>query len=191
MRLQEFDTSDLLKLSEDITGDGPQVSFVPETKSTLKRPPKHGVCLWWSDRQPSWIHPDDVEMADVMVPGNRVFHRKECENFADRELGFSQFEYGDMKFRALPAIWLELKSAGYELGDFVQVKSQYGKRERMVATISEIKWSTLHQRIEYVLAAGGRTSTRPFTADEFQPAIRLDSHLNPRQLKLAGKSRLA
>jgi len=86
----KYDTSDLLKLSEDITGDGPQVSFVPQTPSTLKRPPKHGVCLWWSDRQPSWIHPDDVEKADVMIPGDRVFRRDECENFADRELGFSQ-----------------------------------------------------------------------------------------------------
>ena len=190
MVAEKFDTSNMLVLSEDITGDGPQVSFVPENKSTLKRPPKHGVCLWWSDRQPSWIHPDDVEMADEAVPGNRVFRRSECENFADRELGFSQFEYGDMKFRALPAIWLELKSAGYELGDFVQIKSQYGKRESMVATISEINWNRLHRRIEYVLTAGGRTSPRPFTSDEFQPAIRLESHLDSRQLELASKSRL-
>ena len=186
----EYDTSDLLKLSEDITGDGPQASFVPETPSTLKRPPKHGVCLWWSDRQPSWIHPDDVELADAMVPGDRVFRRDECENFADRELGFSQFEYGDMKFRALPGIWLELKTAGYELGDFVQVKSQYGKRESIVATISEIKWNRLHQRVEYVLNAGKRTSSRPYTADEFQPAIRLESHLSPRQIELASDSRV-
>ncbi len=190
MRPKEFDTSDLLKLSQDITGNGPQVSFVPQTKSTLKRPPKHGVCLWWSDRQPSWIHPEDEEMADAMVPGDRVFRRDECENYSDRELGYSQFEYGDMKFRALPAIWLELKTAGYELGDFVQIKSQYGKRESMVATISEIKWNRLHRRIEYVLTAGGRTTSRPFTADEFQPAIRLESHLNARQLALASESRL-
>lgn len=190
MRTETFDTSDLLKLSQDITGDGPQVSFVQHPESTLKPPPRYGVCLWWSDRQPSWIHPDDVEAADEAVPGDRVFRRDECENFADRQLGYSQFEYGEMKFRALPAIWLELKSAGYELGDFVQIKSQYGKRESMVATISEIKWNRRHRRIEYVLKAGGRTSPKPFTADEFQPAVRLESHLNARQLELASKSRL-
>jgi len=179
-----------IQLAEDLTGDGPQVSFVPKVKSTLKRESKLGVCLWWSDEQPFFLHPDDEEVARRLVPGRRVLRRSECENFADRELGYSLFEYGDLKFRALPAIWMELKGDGFELGDFVQVKSQNGKRHPVVATICEIKWNPNKRKIEYELSINDWTSGHIYCADELQPAPRLDSYLSPRELEMSAKSRL-
>ena len=179
-----------IQLAEDVTGDGPQISYVPIVKSTLKRESKLGVCLWWSDQQPCFLHPDDAEVAQQLVPSRRVLRRSECENFADRELGYSLFQYGELSFRALPAIWMEVTGDGYEIGDFVQVKSQHGKRHPMVATICEISWNPTKRIIEYELAPNDRSSGHIYAADELQPATRLESHLKERELKLQAKSRL-
>ena len=174
-----------LRLTEEVTGDQPQVSFVPASESQLKRESKFGVCLWWSDEKPFWLHPEDVEIAKSFVPGNRVLRRSECQNFADRELGYSVFQYGESEFRALPAIWLEISGDGYELNDLVQVKSQYGRLDPVIATICEIKWNQNRRKIEYHLSVNGRQVSRVFEANEIQPAIRLNSHLNHRELRLS------
>ncbi len=109
----------------------------PPRRKFLKREARYGVFLWWSDQTPSWVHPDDREIVDRLVPGNRVFRKEECENYADRELGFSQLIYGEVRFRALPSIWLEVTHEGYELNDFVEVKSRFGKLRPRIATIRE------------------------------------------------------
>ena len=48
-----------------------------------------------------FVHPDDQELVDRLVPGNRVFKKEECPNFADRKLGYSQLSYGDQVFRSI------------------------------------------------------------------------------------------
>ena len=180
-----------IRLSEDITGDLPQVSFVPAIESELKLEVKHGVCQWWSEEEPFFIHPEDVETARDFVPGNKVLRREECTNFADRELGYTTFSYGDLRFRALPLIWLEVLSDGFELDDLVQVKSQHGKRDRVIGRICDIKWNRLKRITEYFIAVNEQPSDRVYNADELQPVTQLDGHLNERQLKLAAKSAIS
>ena len=87
----------------DKGGVGPLVHR--EGEVTLRRPAQYGVCLWWSDEQPCFVHPDDQETVERLVPGNRVFKKEECVDFADRKLGYSRLSYGDQVFRALPTIW--------------------------------------------------------------------------------------
>ena len=180
-----------IQLSEDITGEFPQPNLIPEVDSELKREIKHGVCQWWSEDEPFFIHPEDEEVARQFVPGNRILRRQECESYADRKLGYSTFSYGEITFRALPLIWLEIKTDGFEIDDLVQVKSQFGKRDPLIGKIAEIQWNRLKRRTDYFIAVNGQVSSRVYTAEELQPAPQLDGHFNERQMKLAARSRLA
>lgn len=160
-------------------------------RTALRREIKYGVFLWWSDQTPSWVHPDDRQVVEHLVPGNRVFRREECENYADRELGYSKLVYGESVFRALPSIWLEVAYEGIELNDYVEIKSRYGKLRARIATISEIVWNRHSRTIEYFLSFNGQRESRAYTIDEFQPAIRLGHHLSNRELRTAARTRFA
>jgi hypothetical protein len=160
-------------------------------RDTIKRLVKYGVFLWWSDQTPSWVHPDDMKRVEGLVPGNRIFRRDECENYADRELGYSRLVYGDIEFRALPSIWLEVAHEGFELNDFVEIKSRFGKLRPRIATIREIVWNRRSQSIEYFMTMNGLPSSRAYCVHEFQPAIRLGTHLGERELKMASRAKLA
>ena len=149
--------------------------------STLKPPVRFGVCLWWSEQSP-WIHPQDHEIAESFVPGNRVFRRDECENVSDQQLGYSRLSYGDIKFRVLPAIWMEVDYQGFELGDLVEIRSQQGRLRPGIAVISDIEWNRLTRRIEYSLEQNDVVVGRSFVASDIQPAVRLGSHLSSREL---------
>lgn len=164
---------------------------LPPHPDSIKRVVKHGVFLWWSDQTPSWVHPDDVEIVDRLVPGNRVFRREDCPNFADRELGYSRMRYGDIEFRALPLIWREVTHEGFELHDRVEIKSGFGKRRSRIATIRDIIWNRHYQKIEYYMSVNGQPVSRAFSVEEFQPAIRLGHHLSDRELNLAARARFA
>ncbi len=161
------------------------VSQVDVKTSQLKPEFKYGVFLWWSEQSPSWIHPDDIEIANELVPGNRMFCREECENFADRQLGYWEYSYGEENFRGLPALWMEIKSEGYQLGDVVEIKSQNGKLPHGIATIREIKWNRKSRSIEYYLS-----DDRAFRFNDIQPAYRLGQHFSPRELELSAKHRI-
>lgn len=180
-----------IQLSEDITGDFPQPNLVPAVGSELKREVKHGVCQWWSEEEPFFIHPEDEEIARQFVPGNRILRRQECDSYADRKLGYSTFSYGEITFRALPLIWLEIPTDGFEIDDLIQVKSQYGRRDPLVGKICEIQWNRLKRRTEYHISVNGQVSSQVYVADELQPAAQLDGHFNERQMKMAARSRLA
>ena len=158
---------------------------IRQTVSELRQPTKFGVCLWWPDESLSWIHPEDIEIAERLVPGDRIFKRQECPNYADRELGYSLISYGGDRFRALPAIWLPIQFEGFEIGDFVEIKSRLGRRRAAIGTIKEIRWNRLGQRIAYYVDANTIQSSSPLHAGDLQPAIRLNGFLSERELRLS------
>ena len=79
----------------------------------LKIPPKYGVYRWWPVDE-NWVHPDDLETANALIPSDRVFRR---EGY-DQE--YSLLLYGKQFIRVRPVIWLEIQSEGYELGDQIE-----------------------------------------------------------------------
>ena len=160
-------------------------SAVQVAHSQLKRLTKFGVFLWWSDQIPSWVHPDDVETAERLVPGHRVFKRGECENASDRELGYSMFQYGQECFRGKPALWLEVESHGFEIGDLIEIKSLNGKLHPQIAVISAILWNRNALEIQYFVSVNDARMQRPFSINEIRPAIRLGQYLSPRELRLS------
>ena len=164
---------------------------IRQTVSELRPPIRFGVCLWWSDESPAWVHPDDVAVAEKLVPGNRIFKRQECGNFADRKLGYSLISYGPEQIRVRPAIWLPIKFEGFEIGDLVEIKSRLGRRRGAIGEIRDIRWNRHAQRIEYFVKASSIRPSTPLTSDDLQPAMRLDGFLNERELTIAAKKRFA
>ncbi len=157
----------------------------------LKPEEKHGVFQWWVERLPPWVHPDDLSIANQLVPGNRVFRKVECENFADRKLGYSDFVYGQQRMRALPGLWLEIQVDGYEVGDLVEIKSQYGKLRPRIASIGEIEWNRNTQEIEYRLIASDHKINYAYASSDIQPVFRLGGHLTPRELEISERLRFS
>ncbi len=182
---------DTFSQSNNQTGPNSSPKFEWQPEVDIRRSVQYGVCLWWSDDLPSWIHPDDVEIAERLVPGNRVFRREDCQNFADRKLGYTEFSYGDQKFRALPAIWLPVQSEGIEIGDLVEVKSQLGKRRPALHDVCEIRWNRHVRRIEYFVDGHAKHYSQPLTADDLQPAVRLNGFLSERELTIAARMRIS
>jgi hypothetical protein len=159
--------------------------------SELRQPTKFGVCLSWPDESLGWVHPEDKEIAERLVPGNRIFKRQACRHYADRELGYSLISYAAEQFRVLPAIWLPIKFEGIEIGDLVEIKSRLGRRRPAIGKIRDIHWNRLAQRIEYFVDANTIQSNTPLKSDDLQPAMRLNEFLNERELSLSAKTRFA
>lgn len=170
-----------------------QIGFQSEVRvphSTLKPQLKHGVFLWWSEQTPAWIHPDDLAAALSLVPSSRIFKRLECENFADRKLGYFEFAYGKQTFRALPGLWLEIETEGFDLGDVVEIRSQNGKLRPGMASIRGLHWNRRSNRIDYYLDTNGMRVERSFAYDDIQPASRLGEFLDQRELLNAANHRI-
>ena len=150
----------------------------------LKIPPKYGVYLWWPVAE-DWVHRDDLDTANELIPSDRVFRREEYDD------QYSLLLYGDQFIRIRPVIWLEIHSEGYEIGDQVEVKSQMGKGQPVVATIVDIRWDKQSRMIKYSLSANGRAVERAYTSDEFQLTQPLGSFLDERKLRLLERARFS
>jgi len=152
-----------------------------DSSPDLKLQTKFGVFLWWSDRLPAWVHPDDLPLAEKIVPGFRVFRREPCDDAAQRQLGYARLHYGRQSFRAFPIVWLEVASEGFEVGDRVEIKSEHGKRSPGLAAIDQMLWNRNAKRIEYHLVRNGMKLKRKHEGHELIHAIQLKGFLNNRQ----------
>lgn len=134
----------------------------------LKRPDEYGVYLWWPHKGTQWIHPHDVPKAEEFVPGSRVLRR------SDLDRTYSLLAYGDLTFRVRPAMWQPVDYEGYDIGDLIEVKSNFGIREPFIAEIEEMLWNLNTKRIEYMVRRGGRNTLRSYLSEEIQFAERIE-----------------
>ena len=162
---------------------------IKQTISELRQPPRLGVCLWWPAEASSWIHPEDMEIAKRLIPGNRIFKRQDCLHYADRKLGYSLITYGSEQLRVLPAIWLPVQFEGFEIGDLVEIKSRLGRRRPAIGTIRDILWNRLSQRVHYFVDARTIQSKTPLHADDLQPAMKLNGFFDERELRISARNR--
>lgn len=149
----------------------------------LKLPERFGVFLWWPEVGNSWIHPEDVETCNELIPSCKIFHRQSYDDT------YSLLTYAAQFIRIKPILWLEVKTDGYEIGDQVEVRSKMGRRKPFVATIRDILWDRRDHRVEYYLRTIDREIPTRFFVDDIQPAFRLDQPMTWRQQELAAKSR--
>jgi hypothetical protein len=93
-----------------------------------------------------WIHPDDHEMVDGIVPSKRVFCRFLYEN------GFYHFRYGDIVFRLRPCLWLPVRGEGFDIGDRVETTGVGLSQELFVSEITGMLFDDSVGEIRYQLA---------------------------------------
>jgi hypothetical protein len=153
----------------------------------LKMLPQYGVFLWWPAEPNLWAHPNDFETIREFVPGHRIFRRDVSADYSDRELGFVVYEYGNVRFRAKPILWREIRPEVFRPGDFVEVKSRSGKTRPRIGRISEILWDRHSRRTEYVITCRNIPLARKFHSEELRPAIPLGEHLPQHHLNAARK----
>jgi hypothetical protein len=109
----------------------------------LKTDPKYGCFLRWPQDGNDWIHPNDVALVRTIVPGARVF----CRDGNDGE--FHYLRYGNVQFRALPALWQEVAYEGIDIGDWVEVLSHGMRNEPRTGVIREMLWDDRARAIQY------------------------------------------
>ena len=145
-------------------------------EADLKRQRKFGVYLNWPEPGTSWIHPEDVLLAEQLLPSCRIF----CRDDLDRE--YNVLTYGRYSIRVRPTIWLETVEPAYQLGDHVEIKSDFGRLDPQIAIIREALWNPQRRRVEYQLIRAGRRLPGKFVTDDLQPVAPLGAHLPARQI---------
>ncbi len=155
-----------------------------DDKPQLRIPDRFGIYPWWPQNGVGWIHPDDVTLAQQMIPGNWIFRR----DYVDQN--YSRLTYGDRKIRVKPTMWLEVTTDGYLVGDRVEIRSQMGRRTPMIATIRHMLWNRQSQVVDYVLSANHKRLPGTFQVEDFQPALELDQPMSVRLAELASRSRI-
>ena len=156
----------------------------PEPWTGLTVPERYGVFFWWPHEGTDWIHPDDIDLCEQLIPSDRIFIRERINN------EFSQFIYGPHTIRLRASMWLEIQIDGYLIGDRVEIRSRMGKRRPAIGTIAEMRFNRHGKRIEYYLTVNEHQMETPLMVDEFQPAFKLNEPLTIRQKDLMDKSRI-
>ncbi len=137
-------------------------------KFPLRREAEFGVFLWWPGDDDKWIHPHDVPKAKEIIPGNRVFRR---DDFDDT---YNLLTYGEYEIRIRPAMWLPVKTDGFDLGDAIEVKSNFGQTRPFIGTIEDMFWHRNEKVIEYLINKSGNVLPKRYRAFELQAVDRLN-----------------
>ena len=130
----------------------------------LKRPARYGIYRWWPEEGEDWIHPYDIGIVRQMIPGLRVFRREDLDD--DWEL----VSYGDIQFRVKPTIWLQVAHEGFNVGDYVEIKSRMGQAQAFMGRIKESVWNQRYACIEYYLYRSDKIQTKAYHKADLNPA---------------------
>ena len=155
-------------------------------ESELKLPQRFGAFPRWPEDGTDWIHPDDVQLVEGLIPSRRIFERHRLNG--DNE--YSKVCYGELSIRIRPVLWLEVKTDGYLIGDRVEIRSRMGAKKPDIASIQEMFWDRKRAMVEYRLSVRDQEQSSSYYLGDFQPAFQLGEPLSPRQADLLAKSRL-
>ena len=162
-----------------------QTGEAAEFKKDVKEIVKHGVFFRWpAEGDFEWVHPDDRDLIESMIPGSRVFCRDLCEDAADRAAGYFSIQYGGVKIRVKPAMWLRVDHEGHEVGDRIEVKSNHGKHNPVIGNIREIEYDPIARRTIYFISVNQIPLAKKFYKEDFRPCRRLEQPLSGREIEM-------
>lgn len=130
------------------------------TASTLRRPDKWGVYVIWPEEGLHNVHPDDLWLAERLLPGNRVFLRRDLNE------EFNLLTYGRHQLRVRPTMWVETPEPEFKLGQQVEVRSQMGRLTPQIARVAQIFWNSRQRCMEFELSRVGRSIPGRFLAGD-------------------------
>ena len=128
----------------------------------MKIEPRYGYYPWWPEDGDEWLHPEDVELARETIPSMRIF-RREAEDEP-----YQKLYYGELRLRVLRTLWQEVKSEGFEIGDWVEVLSRMGNNEPRTAQIREMVWDQHARGLRYQVIDNGKPIPNFFTAEDLR-----------------------
>jgi hypothetical protein len=117
----------------------------------------------WPVDGEAWIHPEDRDEARPLILSDRVFR---CDGV---EEGYNVLRYGKVRIRVKPALWDEVSGEGFDVGQEVELRSNWGRNEPGLAEICEMFWSPYHGRIRYRVRQNAMDLDRDFSSDDFLP----------------------
>jgi hypothetical protein len=132
------------------------------TVPPLKTDPKYGYFPWWPEDGDGWVHPDDVAVARSMIPSSRVFRR----DGSDGE--FLVLHYGDVTLRVRRTLWQEVEPEAFEIGDWVEVRTQGMLHEARTGVIREMLWDERERAMRYQISENGRPIEQLYAWEDLQ-----------------------
>lgn len=128
----------------------------------LATDPKYGYFRWWPEEGDAWLHPDDVATARAIIPSGRIFRR----DGTDGEYGL--FHYGEVTLRARPVLWQEVEPEGFEIGDWVEVRTRWMTNEPRTGTIAEMMWDEHASEIRYQIDENGKRIETEYAREDLK-----------------------
>jgi len=129
--------------------------------------PDYGVYLQWPEEGDSWIHPDDRQLVESLIPSDRVFCRESFDG------AYYHLRYGELTIRVLPSMWLAIGGEDFHVGDQVEIASHNDKNSPGVGVISEVRFAQEQQRIQYTVLQREFPLPTHFLAEDL---VNLTSH---------------
>src|SRR3990172_5152854 len=128
----------------------------------LKTDPKYGYYPWWPAEGNDWIHPEDVAAVRAMIPSGRIFRREGTAG----ELVL--MHYGVVTLRVRPTLWQEVEPEGFEIGDWVEVRTRGLANEPRTGTIAEMLWDEHTEAIRYQIVENGQPIETLYSRDDLK-----------------------
>jgi hypothetical protein len=138
----------------------------------IRRPDKWGVYVTWPEEGLHNVHPDDLWLAERLLPGNRVFLRQDLDS------EFNLLSYGRHQLRVRPTMWVETPEPPFKLGDQVEVRSQLGRLTPQIARVAQVFWNSRNRRMEFELSRLGRPVPGRFLASDLSPVGKSAGYLS-------------
>lgn len=124
--------------------------------------PDYGVILRWPQEGVDWIYPEDLSLAEAMLPGKRVFRRQSFDG------EYYHLWYGSQCIRIKPCLWLRVAGEDLEVDDQVEVLAQLGRAEPLIGQIQEKLYDPHQGRIYYLLRNREVLLTTEYSASDLQ-----------------------
>ena len=124
--------------------------------------PDYGCIIRWPQDGQGFIHPDDVPIATRCLPSERVLRRDRFDGV------YYHYSYGTLRFRLRPAMWIQVKAEGMDVGDQVETIGLGLERELFVARIWGMYFVQRKGRILYRLKRSGNPVPGLFAAHQLR-----------------------
>ena len=117
------------------------------------RPPEDGV---------AWIHPQDIEIAQALIPSARVFRRSQWDG------EHYWLHYGEITLRVRPTLWILTPPVDLDVGEQVELLSRYGANDAGIYHIADILFNARQNQIEFHLRRDDLVIGRPFVREDLR-----------------------
>ncbi|MEM0924582.1 MAG: hypothetical protein AAGJ83_00960 [Planctomycetota bacterium] len=124
--------------------------------------PDYGCFIRWPENGQSFMHPDDVPIANQLIPSPRVLKRTAFDGT------YYHYEYGQLRFRLRPTMWRRLRTDGIDIADQVETIGLGLERDRFVADVWGMYFVERKGCILYRLKRAGRVVPRLYPADQLR-----------------------